>query len=110
MGCRGICERLAMRRTATGGAYDERCRCNACGVWMSASVSTGRCPCCRQRLRFAKRGIAGRLRRAAGAFYDAPGTQAEMSNRSDGVVPEQPAPDDAPADGGLQPVPAGTVS
>lgn len=112
MGCRGICARLVVRRSASGSAYDERCRCNTCSVWMSpaAAASTGRCPCCRQRVRFARRGIRGRLRRAAGAFYDTPGTQAEMSNRGDNVVPRQTASDDVPADGGLQPVPAGTVS
>ncbi|MDE0265552.1 MAG: hypothetical protein OXK17_00780 [Thaumarchaeota archaeon] len=68
MGCRGICTRLRMRRPASGSVYGERCRCNACGVWMPASVSytegpaARRCPCCRQRLRFARRGASGSRR------------------------------------------------
>ena len=118
MGCRGICARLAVRRPASGSAYDERCRCNACDVWMPASVSTARCPCCRQRLRFAKRGVGGRLRRAAGAFYDARGTHAEMSDRagqdSDITAPGQASAAAAAAPGGDPAgdarVPAGTAS
>ncbi len=114
MGCRGICSRLVVRRPASGQAYDERCRCNTCSVWMSpaAAASTGRCPCCRQRVRFARRGIRGRLRRAAGAFYDTPGTHAEMSDSGSIAAPGREgaaAADDSP-DGGLQPVPAGTAS
>ena len=120
MGCRGICSRLSARRPASGSAYDERCRCNACNVWMSpaAAASTGRCPCCRQRVRFARRGIGGRLRRAAGAFYDARGTHAEMSDReaqdSDITAPGQASAAAAAAPGGDPAgdarVPAGTAS
>ena len=78
MSCRGICTRHSVGRPSSGPVYDGgRCRCQRCGVWMSAAVAVAaggtdavgnRCPCCGQRVRFGKRGSAmGRVRRPAEA-------------------------------------------
>ena len=72
MACRGICEQHVTGRPASGSMYGGgRCRCQTCGVWLRADAVAGssqagnRCPCCGQRVRFARRGAGKRLREAA---------------------------------------------
>ena len=87
MGCRGICTRLAARRPARGSAYAGRCRCNSCDVWLLSSEAAsaeaaGRCPCCRQRVRFARRGL--RYPAESRGFCASHGTDADMHDDGNG--------------------------